>query len=120
AQHPPCYSSALRTPLLIDAPGTALHYRLSLHDALPIFLRAVFARRISLPIDAGMKSAGRKSFTTSKSAFPNWSGPIGSGKAQERSDEHTSEHQTRSAPVLRLRLVELTLVAIWQRLLSLA
>jgi len=60
------------------------------------------------------------------SLFPNWSGPSGSGKAQERSfafshvilseaKDLSGDRLTLTAPPMRIGGVELTLVAIWQR-----
>src|SRR2546421_467338 len=68
-------------------------YTLSLHDALPISSSKVFARA---------STARRCSATAPSSA--SWSGPPSRSTPKRRSEEHTSELQSRSDLVCRLLL----------------
>jgi lipocalin-like protein len=52
------------------------------------------------------------------SLFPNWSEPNGSGTEQERFFAFSGNQLMLTAPPMRLRGVDLTLVAIWRRLPS--
>src|SRR5690625_6724074 len=83
---------------------TAHFYSLSLHDALPILLLAAWIvktiRRPLLNVVSQAQAIGQRRFTTSPE--PRW--PM----AWARSEEHTSELQSRGHLVCRLLLEKKT------------
>src|SRR5206468_12644204 len=101
---------------LSPAPSTALTYALSLHDALPIYRTRAFAKRFApqykgnMPtmIHAGVYSAVLHYLKAAEAAKTD-DGPKVIAKMKEmptedRSEEHTSELQSRSDLVCRLLL----------------
>src|SRR5206468_10304444 len=84
-------------------PATTAIYTLSLHDALPIWLGYYPAReKRRRPTVAGRASSS--SMIRGPRRLPPLRGPSAQTPARERSEEHTSELQSRSDLVCRLLL----------------
>src|SRR5207249_12027333 len=102
------YTTALRAPrpsslLFFTHPPPTPLYPLSLHDALPISPRPRRALFLTAACCSGSPSADRSSWSCGRTG-PTSSRCSGPGTPQDRSEEHTSELQSRFDLVCRLLL----------------
>src|SRR5207253_10665981 len=86
---------------LFNATATTEIYTLSLHDALPIWPRRMQCGRCNWP--PRRSNARRLASVRPRSGPEHWPWPH-RGKADRRSEEHTSELQSRGHLVCRLLL----------------
>src|SRR5690625_7085864 len=89
-----CERAALSVSFFVKAPAPTAIYTLSLHDALPIFGRPA-AVRLAVLVDRGHRELPIRADHVGKNLPTSGS---------ERSEEHTSELQSRGHLVCRLLL----------------
>src|SRR5690606_42151717 len=88
-------------PVAFTAPATAELYTLSLHDALPIYLPY---RRLDRSEIAAVAGTGGGTGTRTVASYDEDTTTMGVAAARRRSEEHTSELQSRENLVCRLLL----------------
>src|SRR5690606_39540013 len=88
---------------LLRATATADLYTLSLHDALPIYAKSLVLTLEQARHDVGLPSRFRASITVG-ARIALWEGFLPQWVGRMRSEEHTSELQSRENLVCRLLL----------------